>query len=59
MSPLLSVGGGPAWVFSPHFIKEDLDPQSSISNMVRTIGVLGKISCPLSENGEIAIMEGN
>ena len=58
-SPLLLVGSGPAQVFCPHFIKEDLGLQSSVSNVVRTTSVLGEISHPLPDYGEIAIMEGN
>ena len=56
--PILVVGSGPAWVFSPHFVKEDLSAQRSVSNVVRTTSVSGKISHPLSEDGEIAVMKG-
>ena len=50
------MGSGPAQVFSPYFVKEDLSPQSSVSNVVRTNGVPGEISLPLSKDGEIAVM---
>ena len=53
------MGGSPAWVLSPQFIEEDLTPQSSVSNVVRTTGVLGEISHPLPKDGKIAIIEGN
>ena len=46
-------------MFFPHFIKEDLGPQSSVSNAVKTTSVPGKDFHPLSKDGEIAIMEGN
>ena len=55
-SPLLSVGGNPAWVFPPEFIKEDLAPQGSVRNAVRTTDVTGKIFYPLSNDSKIAII---
>ena len=52
-------GSGPAQVFSPQFVEEDLTPQSSVSNVVGTTSAPGEISCPLPKDGKIAIIEGN
>ena len=55
----MPVGGSPACVFSPQFVKEDLTPQSSVSNLVGTTDVLDKISCSLPKAGKIVIIKGN
>ena len=44
---ILPVGSGPAWVFPPQFIEEDLTQQSPVCDSVGTTGVSGEFLHPL------------